>query len=240
MIQLYHGNALDVIRRDLGLFDAIITDPPYASGATLSGKQSATSTKYTATKGSCPFPDFCGDAMDQRSWTNLMRTLLEQARSICNPSAVLVMFIDWRNLSALTDAIQWAGWSLRGIAVWDKITSRPQRGRFRQQAEFIVWASNGDLPVDRGVPCLPGVFRASNVQGADRIHQTQKPLDVMRQLVKITKPGGRILDPFAGGGSTLAAAQLEGFDAVGIEVHEDICRAAAGRLGVDVNKLTSA
>lgn len=234
MIQLYHGNALDVMQRDLGLFDAIITDPPYASGATLSSKQSSTSTKYTATKGSCPFPDFCGDAMDQRSWTNLMRTLLEQARSICNPSAVLVMFIDWRNLSALTDAIQWAGWSLRGIAVWDKIMSRPQRGRFRQQAEFIVWASNGELPVDRGVPCLPGVFRAGNVQGADRIHQTQKPLDVMRQLVRITKPGGRILDPFAGGGSTLAAAQLEGFDAVGIEVHEDIYRAAAERLGIPV------
>ena len=205
MIQLYHGNALDVMQRDLDLFDAIITDPPYASGATLSSKQSSTSTKYTATKASCPFPDFCGDAMDQRSWTNLMRTLPEKARAICNPSAVLVMFIDWRNLSALTDAIQWAGWSLRGIAVWDKITSRPQRGRFRQQAEFIVWASNGELPVDRGVPCLPGVFRASNVQGANRIHQTQKPLDVMRQLVRITKPGGRILDPFAGGGSTLAA-----------------------------------
>lgn len=234
MIQLYHGNALDVMQRDLGLFDAIITDPPYASGSTLSGKQSSTSTKYTATKDSCPFPDFCGDAMDQRSWTHLMRTILEQARTICNPSAVLVMFIDWRNLSALTDAIQWAGWSLRGIAVWDKITSRPQRGRFRQQAEFIIWASNGELPIDRGVPCLPGVFRASNVQGSERIHQTQKPLDVMRQLVKITKPGGRILDPFAGGGSTLAAAHAEGYDAYGIEIHEDICRAAADRLGVEI------
>lgn len=116
MIQLYHGNALDVMQRDLGLFDAIITDPPYASGATLSSKQSSTSTKYTATKGSCPFPDFCGDAV-------------------------------------------------------------------------------GD---------------------------------------KITKPGGRILDPFADGGSTLAAAQLEGFNAVGIEVHAEICKAAAERLGITV------
>ena len=234
MIQLYHGNALDVMQCDLGLFDAIITDPPYASGATLTSKQSSTSTKYTATKGSCPFPDFCGDAMDQRSWTNLMRTLLEKARSLCTPAAVLVMFIFWRNLSALTDAIQWAGWSLRGIAVWDKVTSRPQKGRFRQQAEFIVWASNGDLPADRGVPCLPGVFRATNVQGVERIHQTQKPLDVMRQLVRITKPGGRILDPFAGGGSTLAAAQLEGYDAVGIEIHEGICKTASKRLGITV------
>ncbi|MBQ8654072.1 MAG: site-specific DNA-methyltransferase, partial [Clostridia bacterium] len=117
------------------------------------------------------------------------------------------------------------------------MSSRPQRGRFRQQAEFIVWASNGDLPLDRGVPCLPGVFRASNVQGQERIHQTQKPLEIMRQIIKITTPGGRILDPFAGSGSTLAAAQLEGFDAVGIEVHAAIAAAAGRRLGIDVNVL---
>lgn len=238
MIQIIHGNALDVMQRELGRFDAIITDPPYASGATLSGKQTATSKKYTATKERCPFPDFCGDAMDQRSWTHLMRDLLERARSICNPSAVLVMFIDWRNLSSLTDAIQWAGWSLRGIAVWDKLSSRPQRGRFRQQAEFIVWASNGELPADRGVPCLPGVFRASNVQGDTRIHQTQKPLELMREIVRITKPGGRILDPFAGSGSTLAAAELEGYDAVGIEMHAEICNAAATRLSIKASEAT--
>lgn len=230
MVQLYNGNALDVMQRDIGLFDAIITDPPYASGATLSSKQNGTARKYTSTKEHCPFPDFCGDAMDQRSWTSLMRIILEKGRAICRPSAVLVTFIDWRNLSAMTDVIQWAGWQLRGIAVWDKVTSRPQLGRFRQQAEFIVWASNGDLPISRGVPCLPGVFRATNVQGSARIHQTQKPLDLMRQIVQITIPGGRILDPFAGGGTTLLAAQVEGYDAVGIEMHEDICKAAAVRL----------
>lgn len=35
--------------------------------------------------------------------------------------------------------------------------------------------------------------------------------------------------------STLAAEQLEGYDAIGIEVHEDICRAAAERLGIEIN-----
>ena len=37
--------------------------------------------------------------------------------------------------------------------------------------------------------------------------------------------------------STLAAAQLEGFDAVGIEVHEDICSAAAERLQVPIDRI---
>lgn len=237
-IKIYKGNALDVLQHDIGTFDAVITDPPYSSGgSTLSAKQAATSIKYTASKRACPFPDFCGDNMDQRSWTHLMRIILESAREKANPGAVLAMFIDWRNLPALSDAVQWAGWSMRGVAVWDKKTSRPQRGRFRQQAEFILWASNGPLPIGRGVPCLPGVFRATNVQGNERIHQTQKPVEIMRQIVQITAPGGRVLDPFAGAGSTLAAASLEGYSAVGIEVHEDIAEAAAARLGVEAVSL---
>lgn len=233
-IELFKGNALDVLRGDVGTFDAIITDPPYASGSTLAGKQVSTAVKYTATKRRCPFPDFVGDAMDTRSWSHMMRELLEAAREKSSPGAALAIFIDWRNLPTLTDAVQWAGWSLRGVAVWDKVTSRPQKGRFRQQAEFLVWGSNGHMPADRGVPCLPGVFRAVNVQGGERIHQTQKPMEIMREIVKITAPGGRILDPFAGSGSTLAAARAEGYDALGIEVHGEIAAAAAERLGVEV------
>ena len=233
IIEIYKGNALDVLRGDVGTFDAVITDPPYASGSTLAGKQASTATKYTQRAARCPFPDFAGDSMDGRSWSHMMREILEAAREKSTPGAALAVFIDWRNLPNLTDAIQWAGWSLRGVAVWDKMGGRPQKGRFRQQAEFIVWGSNGHMPINRGVPCLPGVFRAANVQGGERIHQTQKPLEVMRQVVQITAPGGRILDPFAGSGSTLAAAKAEGYDAAGIEVHGEIVQAAAERLGVE-------
>ena len=56
-----------------------------------------------------------------------------------------------------TDALQWAGWIWRGTAVWDKGNSRPQKGRFRQQAEYIVWGSNGPMPINRPVSCLPVV-----------------------------------------------------------------------------------
>ncbi len=46
--------------------------------------------------------------------------------------------------------------------VWDKLTSRPQKGRFRQQSEYIVWGSNGPMPISRPVGCLPGVYRYAN------------------------------------------------------------------------------
>jgi DNA modification methylase len=49
-------------------------------------------------------------------------------------------------------------------------------------------------------------------------HPTVKPLSLMRWLVRlVTPPGGTVLDPFAGSGTTLEAATLEGFDVIGIE-----------------------
>lgn len=239
MVQLYNTDALHYLRADTGaLFDAVITDPPYASGSTtLSGRQDSTAQKYTATKGRCPYPDFEGDQMDTRSWAHLMSAVFSAARVRCHEGAVLVAFCDWRQLPTLSDALQWAGWLWRGVAVWDKMTSRPQRGRFRQQAEFILWASNGRLGIDRPVPCLPGVYAQTNVPTAKRYHQTQKPLELMQALCRICTPGGRILDPFCGSGSTLAAAHLEGYDAVGVEKSPRIAQDAAQRLGIDISSL---
>ena len=51
---------------------------------------------------------------------------------------------------------------------------------------------------------------------------TVKPLDLMRWLVRlVTPPGGTVLDPFAGSGTTLEAAIVEGFACIGIEREAD-------------------
>ncbi|CEL40600.1 Site-specific DNA-methyltransferase (fragment) [Xanthomonas citri pv. citri] len=52
----------------------------------------------------------------------------------------------------------------------------------------------------------------------------------MRQLVRICEAGGRVLDPFAGSGTTLVAAQLEGFEAVGIEMTDQYATVTRDRL----------
>ena len=53
-------------------------------------------------------------------------------------------------------------------------------------------------------------------------HPTVKPLDLMRWLVRlVTPPGGVVLDPFAGSGTTLEAAIVEGFRSIGIEREAD-------------------
>lgn len=235
-MQLIHGDALRVMRTlGDGSCDAIITDPPYASGAaTKSGKLLSTAKKYTSYKqNNCPYPDFAGENMDQRSWTHYMRDVLGEAHRICKPGSVCVLTIDWRQLPSLTDAMQQAGWIWRGTVVWDKTNARPQKGRFRQQAEFVVWGSKGPLPVDRPVPVLPGVISAP-MEFVGRIHQTQKPLALMRTLVRICLPGGTILDPFAGSGTTLAAARVEGYEAIGIETVPAIYESARQRLAQDL------
>jgi site-specific DNA-methyltransferase (adenine-specific) len=62
-------------------------------------------------------------------------------------------------------------------------------------------------------------------------HPTVKPTDLMRYLVKlVTPPGGTVLDPFTGSGSTGKAAILEGFDFIGIELTEDYWPIIEGRL----------
>ena len=214
---ILQGDALKVLGTFApNTFDAVITDPPYASGGrTQAEKNKSTARKYSSMGENAP-PPFDGDAKDQRSWTRWAAEWLYEARKVCKSGAPVCMFIDWRQLPAATDALQWAGWIWRGTAVWDKGNSRPQKGRFRQQAEYIVWSSNGDMPISRPVPCLPGVFKYGNPQ--NRIHLTEKPLQLMQDIVKITEPGGHILDPFAGSGTTVLAAVLEGYSATGVEV----------------------
>ena len=230
--EIIHGDVLHILPGfPGGLFGGILTDPPYASGAAdQNARQKSTAAKYSGMKGENPFPDFEGDAKDQRSWTHWMAEWLTQARRVCKPGAPVCMFIDWRQLPSMTDALQWAGWIWRGVLAWDKTTSRPQRGRFRQQAEFVVWGSNGPMPSDRKAPVLPGVFRQSMPSIVKRRHQTEKPLEVMRDMVKIVEPGEIILDPFAGAGTTIHAAKLEGYPAVGIELSKHYAKTARERV----------
>jgi len=55
-------------------------------------------------------------------------------------------------------------------------------------------------------------------RGEGNVHPTIKSIALMRWLVRlVTPPGGVVLDPFAGSGTTLLAARAEGFGAVGIE-----------------------
>jgi site-specific DNA-methyltransferase (adenine-specific) len=65
------------------------------------------------------------------------------------------------------------------------------------------------------------------------IHATEKPVEILAPLIEYSvPPGGVVLDPFAGSGSTLLTARQLDRRAVGIEANEEYCERAAERLSV--------
>lgn len=200
--------------------DAVITDPPYSSGGQFRGDRMASvSDKYQNSDSAGDYPEFYGDNRDQRSYLAWCTLWLADAWRTAKDGAPLVVSIDWRMLPTMTDAIQAGGWVWRGIVPWRKPNARRQHGRFAQECEFFLWGSKGAMPFDRGVGSLPGFFQRNSVPSDERQHVTEKPIDgVMREVVRIAKPGDLILDPFAGSGSTGVAALIEDRAFIGVEM----------------------
>jgi DNA methylase len=88
--------------------------------------------------------------------------------------------------------------------------------------------------------------RERNLGGVDHRHPTIKPIALMRRLARlITPPGGTVLDPFAGSGSTGCGVVLEGFRFCGLERDAPAAAVARTRItychehGAEVRQLTS-
>ncbi len=238
-VTIYHGDCLTVLQSlDPLEANAVLTDPPYSSGGMVRSDRTnkTTDEKYTQSEARGKRPNFHGDNMDQRAWMSFGREWLLECRRHTKLTGYLCSFIDWRQLPALTDAVQSAGWVWRGVNVWDKgqAARMPHVGYFSYQCEFVVWATNGacvKLPAmkDGGDGKLNGLCRCS-VKQDDKHHQTGKPTPVMQWLTWCVPFGGLILDPFMGSGTTLVAAKKMGRKAIGIESEEGYCEVAAKRL----------
>jgi DNA modification methylase len=81
----------------------------------------------------------------------------------------------------------------------------------------------------RGTPILSYSGRRSGGCTSERLHPTEKPVGLLRDLLAKC-PMGCVVDPFMGSGSTLRAAMDLGRPAVGIETEERYCEIAARRL----------
>ena len=102
-----------------------------------------------------------------------------------------------------------------------------------------IYTVNGWTRRSRGVNTVPVVYirwwyRITNNHGGDNRHPTVKPHDLMRYLCRlVTPPGGLVLDPFCGSGSTGRAAVAEGFRFVGVEMDEAYVEIARARISAE-------
>ena len=218
---IYTGDALHVLREiPDNSVDGMVTDPPYSSGGQFrSDRANTTRSKYAQTETMKEYPLFEGDSRDQRSYGFWCSLWLSECWRIVRPGGIAMAFSDWRQYPVMSDAFQAGGFVWRGVFVWDKTeAARPIKGRFRAQAEFVLWGTKESM-AEAVETCLPGVYTKA-VNSSEKYHQTGKPLEVMEILLQIFAPGMIVLDPFAGSGSTLVAAKMCGLRYLGFDINE--------------------
>ena len=169
-----------------------------------------------------------GDLKDQRSFTMWATLWLSECWRLAKPGTPVLVFSDWRQLPAMTDAVQAAGFEWRGIVVWHKPSARPMLGSFKRDAEFVVHAVKAPAKTFTR-RCFPGVY-AHRVNAAAKVHLTSKPVALVVDLLGVTPEGGTVLDPFAGGGTTGVACVETGRQFVGVELSADYAALAADRI----------
>lgn len=226
------GDALETLDRliDEGArFDALLTDPPYCSGGmTMSERKRSTARKYyeAPQKQNIDYDD----AQDQISYTFTLRSLFCRARRLLNDVGYVFCFCDWRQIPTVSTAFQSSGLVWRGVISWDKGNARPNKGIFTPLCEYIVWGTRG---AGKSEKFGRGLIRRAPPSSATRCHQSEKPVELLVELLGILPDGARaVLDPFCGSGSVGAACEKLGLDFTGVEISEHYANVAKKRLGV--------
>ncbi len=228
--QLIQGEALNALSAIADeSVDAIITDPPYSSGGfSRDDKGKSPNLKYQHSDTQVCYPTFSGDSRDQRSYLTWCSLWITECMRILKPGGYFMAFTDWRQLPVMTDAVQVGGVFWRGIVPWNKGRGAraPHKGYFRHQCEYVLWGTKGAAVQLKHDGPFDGCIQAT-VSRKDKHHLTGKPTALMRELVRPVLPGGIVLDPFAGSGTTGVAAVLSGRRFIGIEreaTYADISR----------------
>lgn len=207
------GDCLDVMREmEPASVDAIVTDPPYCSG----GRQQSGARNIITKNSLRPDEEWLGgDNMGTDSYLWFMRAVANDCLRLATTGSPAYVFTDWRQINTVVTAWESAGWTYKTLIVWDKAKGGAMGSWWRNNHEFIaVFVKGKARPLSS---CsFFNTWSGTKPQGGE--HPTEKPVDLLRYLISsITPTGARILDPFAGSGTTGVAALLEGMAFIGIE-----------------------
>lgn len=223
--RIFHGDCRDVLPRlPRASADLLVTDPPY-------GVQWQSGFRQTRL-GLIAGDDGTLDVAD----------LLRLALSVLRPNRHLYVF-GRADLSRLP-------LGPTAELIWDKELIGPGNLSlpWAPAHELIQFAVYVPIPSGRanGAGALTARLRRGSVIRCKRLnavgvddahvkHPTEKPVELLRQLIESSSIlGETVLDPFMGSGSTLEAAKLEGRKAIGVELEERHCETAAKRLAQGV------
>jgi len=199
------GDCIDVMRSmPWACIDFILTDPPYL-------------VNYRDRSGRRVVND------DNEAW---LKPAFRQMYRVLRPDSLCVSFYGWNKVDTFMAAWREAGFDVVGHIVFRK--------RYSSKARYLSYEHESAYLLAKGRPSLPSspVPDVLDWQySGNRLHPTQKPVQPLKTLIgAFTKPGAVVLDPFAGSGSTLIAAQELGRRFIGIELDEQHHRTASTRI----------
>ena len=207
------------------LVDLILTDPPYCVsrdyqlGFSNMGRSGMNYGNWDYN-------------FDQKEWINLCSPYVKAGGSI-------IIFNDWKNLSYLVEALLENGFVIKDLIRWEKSNPMPRNvnSRYVMDFEVAVWAVKGNkqkwtFNKPNDIPYLRPAFRTSVLLGGkNRIHPTQKSLQVFSELIKIhSNENDIIFDPFAGSGTTAVACLTLKRKFIGCEIDNNYYQKAIARL----------
>ena len=184
--------------------DAVITDPPYLGRyRDRDGRTLANDDKPSAVVG---------------VYAELYRVL--------KPNSFCVTFYGYPKLDDFVHSWTEAGFRTVGHIVWTK--------PYASSSRFVRVTHESAYVLAKGWPQKPARL-LDDVQPweytGNVAHPTEKAISVIKPLVEtFSPPGGLVLDPFSGSGSTAVAAALAGRLYLGIELEEKYCQLSRRRL----------
>jgi DNA modification methylase len=185
--------------------DLICTDPPYCSGGFQEVGKSSGSVGTSAAHKSV-----ANDKLSTRGYTALLKTAITAI-----PASYAYVFTDWRMWVYLYDIVESSGYGVRSMITWNKGTPGMGKG-WRAQHELIMWGTKQVPPYDKRWPGAGNVITLPRT--GNNLHTTEKPVDLIAQLLQNAPFGKVVADPFAGSGTTLIACEGEGRTFLGAEL----------------------
>lgn len=158
-------------------------------------------------------------------------------KNLCDKtSGSIYMFCGFNQVSTIRQAMSKKGLSTR-IVVWEKTNPSPMNGS-------TIWLSGVELCVFGKKPGAPFNLHCKNMVlrypcGTNKIHPTQKPVELMRLLISAsTETGNVVFDPFMGSGTTAIACIKEKRNFIGFELNKEYYEKACERIKLEQAQLT--
>jgi DNA modification methylase len=216
--EVRHGDCREVMATlDAESVDAVVCDPPYMVGSISVGNASSKS----------------GTWADMENSAYWFSAWMRECQRVLKPTGYLVTFGNWRSIPTLIRALSLIEMSATSCMVWDKEWIGPAyTNALRPRYEIVMFSAmpKARIPDRKQADIHSCKWMAGNMKTTK--HPAEKPVELMRHICRlVTQPGGIVLDPFTGSGSTGKGAVLEGFRFIGIEREAEYVEIAKARIG---------